>query len=61
MYIWLISNAVLVVILLQLIRQGNYTFGGFMAYMWLYYYAYQANASLKMKNIENELVVSEHK
>jgi hypothetical protein len=61
MYIWLISNAVLVIILLQLIRQGNYTFGGFMAYMWLYYYAYQANASLKMKKVENELIVSEHK
>lgn len=37
-YHWLISNAVLVIILLQLARQGNYTYGGFMAYMWLYYY-----------------------
>lgn len=37
-YHWLISNAVLVIILLQLARQGNYTFGGFMAFMWLYYY-----------------------
>lgn len=35
---WLISNAVLVIILLQLLRQGNYTFGGFMAFIWLYYY-----------------------
>lgn len=35
---WLISNAVLVIILLQLFRQGNYTFGGFMAFIWLYYY-----------------------
>jgi hypothetical protein len=37
-YHWLISNAVLIIILLQLARQGNYTYGGFMAYMWLYYY-----------------------
>ena len=37
-YHWLISNAVLVIILLQLARQGNYTFGGFMGFMWLYYY-----------------------
>ncbi len=37
-YHWLISNAVLVIILLQLARQGNYTFSGFMAFMWLYYY-----------------------
>jgi len=40
-YHWLISNAVLVIILLQLARQGNYTFGGFMAFMWLYYYTKQ--------------------
>lgn len=37
-YHWLISNAVLVIILLQLARQGNYTFGGFIGFMWLYYY-----------------------
>lgn len=37
-YHWLISNATLIIILLQLARQGNYTYGGFMAYMWLYYY-----------------------
>lgn len=36
--LWIISNAVLVIILLQLARQGNYTYSGFMAYMWLYYY-----------------------
>lgn len=36
--LWLISNAVLVIILLQLARQGNYTYSGFMAYMWLYFY-----------------------
>lgn len=40
-YHWLISNAVLVIILLQLARQGNYTFGGFMGFMWLYYYTKQ--------------------
>lgn len=40
-YHWLISNAVLVIILLQLARQGNYTFGGFLGFMWLYYYTKQ--------------------
>lgn len=35
---WLISNALLVVILIQLLRQGNYTFGGFMLFCWMYYY-----------------------
>ena len=37
-HLWLISNATLVIILLQLLRQGNYTFSGFMFYMWLYYF-----------------------
>ncbi len=36
--LWLISSAALVAILLQLLRQGNYTYNGFMFYMWLYYY-----------------------
>lgn len=37
-FLWLISSGALVVILLQLFRQGNYTYNGFMFYMWLYYY-----------------------
>lgn len=39
--LWLISNAVLVLILLQLFRQGNYTYGGFMFFMWMYYFVKQ--------------------
>jgi hypothetical protein len=35
---WLISNALLVIILTQLLRQGNYTFNGFIFYGWLYFY-----------------------
>jgi hypothetical protein len=35
---WLISNALLVIILTQLLRQGNYTFNGFLFYPWLYYF-----------------------
>lgn len=40
--LWLISGAALVTIILQLLRQGNYTYNGFMFYMWLYYYTKQA-------------------
>ena len=36
--LWLISNAALVAIILQLFRQGNYTYNGFMFYMWMYYF-----------------------
>ncbi len=35
---WLLSNALLVLILIQLFRQGNYTFSGFMLYAWMYYF-----------------------
>lgn len=50
-YHWILSNAILVLILLQLARQGNYTFGGFMAYMWLYYYIKQ-DALIKEDELE---------
>lgn len=35
---WLISNAVLVIIITQLMRQGNYTFNGFIFLAFMYYY-----------------------
>jgi hypothetical protein len=35
---WLIGNALLVIIILQCLRQGNYTFNGFFLYCWMYYY-----------------------
>jgi hypothetical protein len=35
---WVISNALLVLIIIQLIRQGNYTFTGFFFYAWMYYF-----------------------
>ncbi|MBA2610875.1 MAG: hypothetical protein H0U95_02820 [Bacteroidetes bacterium] len=35
---WLMSNALLVLILLTYLRQGNYTYNGFFLYGWMYYY-----------------------
>ncbi|MBL7912438.1 MAG: hypothetical protein JNJ41_15365 [Bacteroidia bacterium] len=35
---WLISNALLVLILLTYLRQGNYTYNGFFLYGWMYFY-----------------------
>lgn len=35
---WLLSNAILIVIAIQLLRQGNYTYGGFFLFAWMYYY-----------------------
>lgn len=37
---WIISNACLLIILLQLCRQGNYTYNGFMFYLLLYYFTF---------------------
>ena len=55
-YHWLISNAVLVIILLQLARQGNYTYGGFIAYMWLYYYT-KKDYLKKTEEYQNKLQI----
>jgi O-antigen ligase len=35
---WIISNACLVIIILQLARQGNYTYNGFFFFMYMYYF-----------------------
>ncbi len=35
---WIISNGLLVLILLTYLRQGNYTYNGFIFYCWLYFY-----------------------
>jgi hypothetical protein len=54
--LWLISNAVLVLILLQLFRQGNYTYSGFMFFMWMYYFVKQEVLKAEEKTLlTNEL------
>jgi O-antigen ligase len=35
---WMISGALLVIILLYLLRQGNYFLNGFPVFLWMYYY-----------------------
>ncbi len=39
---WVINNAILVIILLNFVRQGHYFLHGFPFYIWLYYYTYKA-------------------
>jgi len=50
---WIVSGAILVLILLYLLRQGNYFLNGFPFFLWLYYYnKLQYNSlSIKQKNI----------
>ena len=39
--IWVISNACFLIIVLQLLRQGNYFYCGFPFFIWIYYYVNQ--------------------
>ncbi|MBD78442.1 MAG: hypothetical protein CL840_05950 [Crocinitomicaceae bacterium] len=48
---WLISNAILVIILLNFIRQGHYFLHGFPFYVWMYYYNYRQ----KRNSIETQV------
>jgi O-antigen ligase len=41
-YFWMISNAVLVLFLIKLIRNGHYFNGGFFFFFWLYYFTRKA-------------------
>ena len=62
--LWLISSACLVAIILQLFRQGNYTYNGFMFYMWLYYYTKRASDEYSItfvEKIEAENAMNENK
>ena len=52
---WLISGAMLTIILLQLFRQGNYTYNGFLFYMWVYYFNALANHERTEKLAQLEL------
>lgn len=49
---WIISGAALIIILLYLVRQGNYFLNGFPFFAWLYYYT--KISSLRMMKEKNE-------
>jgi O-antigen ligase len=48
---WVISGAILVLILLYLFRQGNYFVNGFPFFVWLYYYNKKAYLEEKQNNL----------
>lgn len=52
-YLWIISNAIFVLFLIRLLRQGNYISEGFFFFFWLYYFARKI---MKKTNIENMLI-----
>ena len=50
---WIISNSVLIIIILYLLRQGNYFLNAFPLFMWIYYYA-RKNHLDQIKRAEEE-------
>lgn len=49
-YLWLISNAILVMFLVRLLRYGHYFAGGFFFFFWLYYFAGRSSALVKVES-----------
>lgn len=52
---WIISGAILVLILLYLLRQGNYFLNGFPFFVWLYYY----NRKTYLEEKQNSFIANE--
>jgi hypothetical protein len=52
---WIISGSILIIILLYLLRQGNYFLNGFPFFVWLYYY----NKKAYLEEKENRLKANE--
>jgi O-antigen ligase len=45
--IWVMSNALILIILLYLFRQGHYFLNGFPFFLWLFYYTWRYNKSIR--------------
>lgn len=46
---WIISNALALIIILYLARQGHYFLNGFPLFLWMYYYNWKSNKELRDK------------
>jgi hypothetical protein len=56
--LWLASNAILIIILMYMIRQGNYFLNGFPLFVWLYYYIHiksRGNPELEEDKTNNQI------
>lgn len=53
---WLISNAVLIMIAVKLVRQGHYFLNGFPFFVLLYYYSWKQNKEM-LRSIKNKLKI----
>ncbi len=55
---WIISGAILTMIVVNLLRQGHYFLNGFPFFIWLYYFNYVNAQKYKQGVVANELVTS---
>lgn len=54
---WIISNAVSLIILLYLLRQGHYFLNGFPFFLWMYYFNWKKNKAIKeSKAAEHDVI-----
>jgi O-antigen ligase len=51
---WIISNALAIIIILYLLRQGHYFLNGFPFFLWLYYYTWKINREERKKLAEEQ-------
>jgi hypothetical protein len=42
---WVISNSLVIIIVIYLVRQGHYFYNGFPFFLWMYYYNFEVNAA----------------
>jgi len=49
-HFWIVSNSILCLFILNLLRQGNYFYGGFIFFIFLYYYA---SKNLQLPKVSN--------
>jgi O-antigen ligase len=52
--LWVMSNSVLIIILLSLLRQGHYFLNGFPFFLWLYYYIAKENWKKREESKEQD-------
>jgi hypothetical protein len=52
--VWVMSNALILIILLYLFRQGHYFLNGFPFFLWLFYYTWKDNRAKKAARSDNE-------
>ena len=50
-YLWIISNAILAMIFIKLIRNGHYFYHGFFLFFWIYYFAKLKQQALITSNV----------